>query len=161
MSQDHRGNIQPGLDLEEHEPLLNAKRSSLVSASTIYAVVNTGAGGITTVYQGPGGQIANPWDVTLRGNVTLAPPTSFFHAMTSAASAQIVQFPNQATRWAIIQGDPLNSTRAFIGASGVSANVGFPLDPGQMTGSEISNLNQLWLANATGASVNVRIIGGS
>lgn len=46
MSTTHTGNMLNEITREEHDGLLNAKRSSLVSAATIYAVVNTGVAGI-------------------------------------------------------------------------------------------------------------------
>lgn len=46
MSTDHRGgNIQNEITLEEHDGTLNAKRVSVASTPTIYAVVNTAAAG--------------------------------------------------------------------------------------------------------------------
>lgn len=50
---EHKGNIQPYLDLEEHDGDLFAKKTSLVSAATIYAVVNTGSAGNTTLNPSP------------------------------------------------------------------------------------------------------------
>jgi hypothetical protein len=72
MATNHSGgNIQPGLDLEEHVGELNAKRVSLISAATIYAVVNTGAAGtqnsMATLNSGPN-QIGS---VTVSNAVTL------------------------------------------------------------------------------------------
>src|SRR3990167_4404587 len=46
QASEHRGNITPFLELEEHDGNLNAKRVSLASAATIYAVT---AGGTQTV----------------------------------------------------------------------------------------------------------------
>lgn len=36
----HSGNMQPGIDYEEHDGDLNAKKVSLVSGATIFGVVN-------------------------------------------------------------------------------------------------------------------------
>lgn len=116
--------------------------------------------------------------VAVKGNVTLSDsknfvglatvvmgtpftPAEFFHVMVSTASGQVTQFPGQVARWSIIQADPNNAANAYLGASGVTTSLGFPLQPGQMTGAEVSNLNQMWLANATGTSVNIRVIGGN
>lgn len=66
MSGTHKGNIQPSLDLEEHEGALNAKRVSLVSGPTIYAVVNTSSSGNVTVMQG-----TSPWVSSLVSLPTL------------------------------------------------------------------------------------------
>ena len=65
---DHKGNIQNAVLLEEHDGLLNAKKVSMVSAATLYAVVNTGAAGAgnTTVEQG-----TSPWVTSQAGNVTI------------------------------------------------------------------------------------------
>jgi hypothetical protein len=66
---------------DEHDEDLFAKKTSLVSASTVYAVVNTAAGGqssivlddsvnsigFATVHQGD-----DPWNVAVNGNVTLS-----------------------------------------------------------------------------------------
>ena len=74
---DHRGNIQPGLDLEEHDGLLNVKRTSVVSAATIYAVVNTGAAGVqnsmVTLNSGPNSI----------GLVTLNPSSAYIGLVTN------------------------------------------------------------------------------
>lgn len=44
MGANHQGgNIQPGLDLEEHDGAINAKRVSLASAATIFVVSNVGS----------------------------------------------------------------------------------------------------------------------
>lgn len=44
MASNHQGgNIQPGLDLEEHDGDINAKRVSLASAATIFVVSNVGS----------------------------------------------------------------------------------------------------------------------
>lgn len=45
----YTGNVLPEITKEEHDQNLNAKRVSLVSASTIYAVVNTGSAGQASV----------------------------------------------------------------------------------------------------------------
>jgi hypothetical protein len=50
MSVDHNGgNILNAINLEEHNGLLNAKRTNLVSAATIFAVVNTAAAGQASI----------------------------------------------------------------------------------------------------------------
>lgn len=72
MSVNHPGNAIPEITREEHEGLLNAKRTYLVSAPTLYVESGAGGVGVTTVYQGPGGQPADPWDVAVLGNVTLS-----------------------------------------------------------------------------------------
>ena len=66
LREDHRGNIQPELDLEEHDGLLFAKKVSLVSSATIF--VNIGAGQAT---------------ITHVGLVTLAPSPSFIGLVTT------------------------------------------------------------------------------
>ena len=77
---DHRGNIQPFLDLEEHDGDLNAKRVSLASAATIYAVVNTGAAGVQNSIV----TIANAMvTVALIGNVTLSNARTYIGLVTN------------------------------------------------------------------------------
>lgn len=99
MSRDHFGNIQPHLDYEEHDGDLRAKKTSLVSAATIYAVVNTGAAGVqnsivtvantpldvrnignVTVEQGD-----DPWNVAVKGNVTLSDSKGYIGLVTATA----------------------------------------------------------------------------
>lgn len=85
MSTDHKGNVQNQILTEEHQGEINAKRVSLVSAATVYAVVNTtggGGGGVTTVYQGPGGQAATPWDV-------VTTPTYLYYNQSSLISGYV------------------------------------------------------------------------
>lgn len=82
MSSKHTGNMVPEITYEEHDGLLNAKKTSLVSAATIYAVVNTGAAGITNSIVTVAGMVGN---VTLdagsltgiRGNLTLSDSKGF------------------------------------------------------------------------------------
>lgn len=66
MSSQHSGNLLNQITFEEHDGLLNAKKVSLVSGATIYAVVNTSSGGNVTVQQG-----TSPWITSQQGNVTL------------------------------------------------------------------------------------------
>jgi len=52
---------------DEHDETLNAKKVNIVSSATIYAKVNTAAGGgNTTVEQG-----TSPWVTSFKGNITL------------------------------------------------------------------------------------------
>lgn len=89
MSTDHRGgNIQPGLDLEEHQGEINAKRVSLVSAPTTYAItsfsgnVTVAMPGGVTVFQG-----TSPWVSSVQGNVTLSDSKTFIGLTTSTLGA--------------------------------------------------------------------------
>lgn len=66
MSSQHSGNLLNQITFEEHDGNLNAKKVSLVSGATIYAVVNTSSGGNVTVQQG-----TTPWITSQQGNVTL------------------------------------------------------------------------------------------
>ena len=88
----HRGNIQPTLDLEEHDGLLNVKRTSLVSAATIYAVVNTSSGGNVTVSM-PGGvtvfQGTDPWRTSINGNLTLSDSKEYIGLVTNTQANAI------------------------------------------------------------------------
>lgn len=100
MAVRHLGNIQPQLDLEEHEGTQNAKRVypvsgvGLTSLPTIFAVVNTGSAGNATVSM-PGGvtvfQGTQPWNslgtITQNGLTTLAPSPNFIGLSTTVTGA--------------------------------------------------------------------------
>lgn len=89
MSNNHSGNIQNQIMQEEHDGQLNAKRSSLVSAATIYAVVNTSASSQGNVTLNPSPNfigivtVANPGGAN-SGNVTLNPSPNFIGIVTVA-----------------------------------------------------------------------------
>lgn len=95
MSDNHSGgNLQPTLDHEEHDGLINAKRVSLASAATIYAVVNTSGGNVTVTM--PGGvtvfQGTSPWVSSIQGNLTLSDSKGFIGLTTvvQASSARTI-----------------------------------------------------------------------
>ena len=104
--EDHKGNILNDLNLEEHDGLLFAKKASVVSAATIYAVVNTGATGVqnsmvtlnagpnyvglTTTTLGVGNttigivrQGTDPWTVSFSGNITLSDAKTYIGLTTT------------------------------------------------------------------------------
>lgn len=101
MSQNHSGNIQPQLDLEEHDGDLNAKRVSLVSAPTIYIV---GDIGLTPTF-GARATI---------GNATLL-------------NTPVLIAASDTTRRSIIVRN-ISSATVFIGnSSAITASIGMPL----------------------------------
>ena len=88
MALRHPGQAIPEITREEHDGEQNAKRVSLISGATIYAVVNTSAGNVTvlvpsgvTVFQG-----TQPWNslgtTTLNGLTTLAPSPNYIGLTT-------------------------------------------------------------------------------
>lgn len=70
LAGDHKGNVQPQLDLEEHDGELNAKKTSVVSTATIYAVVNIGSAGGGNVTLDAGSKTG------IVGNITIANPAT-------------------------------------------------------------------------------------
>lgn len=76
----HTGNMQPGLDYEEHDGVLNAKKVSLLSGATIYAVVNTGAAGV-------GNSI-----VTIANTPTFTTTVPFANYANSASTLSVTGF---------------------------------------------------------------------
>lgn len=77
---EHRGNVEPFLSLEEHDGDLTAKKVSLVSGATIYAVVNTGAAGVQNSIV----TVANAMvTVTVIGNVTLSNSQGYIGLVTA------------------------------------------------------------------------------
>lgn len=112
MSQTHTGNIQPGIDLEEHDGLLNAKRVAMASTATIYAVVNTGAAGVQNSM------------VTLNsGPNYIGLVTTTFGSLTTLASG------NNFIGLASIRGDvDLNTGARWIGLATVTPASAWP-DP--------------------------------
>lgn len=111
MAVAHSGNMSNQIQFEEHQGELNAKRVSLVSAATVFAVVNTNAGGNVTVQQGtspwvnsiPSGVTAyqgtSPWVSSVLGNVTLSDSKAFIGLTTAVIGSNIT----------------LNASAAFIG----------------------------------------------
>lgn len=73
MSNNHTGNIQNQILQEEHDGDLNAKRTTLVSAPTIFAVINDSSSGLATV--------------SLRGNVTLTDSKGFIGLTTTVLAS--------------------------------------------------------------------------
>lgn len=77
MSTNHHGNLLNEITFEEHDGSNNAKRVTLISGSTIFAVVNTGAGaGNVTLDPGSrtgilGNLTIDSGNISLKGNVTL------------------------------------------------------------------------------------------
>lgn len=85
MAVRHTGNMQPALDFEEHEGLLNAKRvapiggAGLTSLPTIYAVVNTSAAGQASIV------LDNSLAKIGFATVAISTPTLFAVVNTAAA----------------------------------------------------------------------------
>ena len=145
MSTDHKGNMLNEITFEEHAGALNAKRTSLVSAATIYAVVNTGAAGvgnsIVTVAIFPssfGGNVTlDAGSFTgIKGNVTLSDPKGFIGLVTVGnnvnanvslgASAQFIGIVTVTNKDRTITGNvTLSDSKGFIGlATVISRNAG-------------------------------------
>ena len=103
----HYGNIQPSLDLEEHDGDINAKRVSLSSAATIYAVVNTGAAGVqnsmVTLNAGPNYIGLATVVPNIYGNTGLSSLAS-----VGTATTQIV--PSNINRFSLILRNISNTT---------------------------------------------------
>lgn len=142
---------------------------SLLSAATLYAVVNTGAVGNTnalaTLLAGPNqiGSVTISHPVNSFATVTPILSSTVVNFMVSCASGKVTQFPDNAVRQGIIQADSTNVSNAFIGNSAVTSGIGgargIELQPGQGSGIEIDNTNKLYLALATGASGMVSFFG--
>src|SRR5260221_3626032 len=146
MSTQHSGNIQNEVTLEEHIGELNAKRVGLVSAATIYAVVNTGAGaGNVTVQQGttpwivvqPSGatvfQGTNPW--TTAGNATVYLGTATINAVVNTGNSNLGSVtlnPSPSQIGSVTVSSPisiagnatLTDSRTYIGLTTTSLGVG-------------------------------------
>lgn len=125
MSTSHQGgNIQPGLDLEEHNGSINAKRVD-ASGATVFAVVNTGAPGVgesmVTLYPGPnfiGIVTVTNKDRTITGNLTLSDAKTFIGLTTTTlgASPAFIGITTVANRDRTITGNmTLSDAKTGIG----------------------------------------------
>ena len=117
MSENHSGNSVPEITREEHDGILYAKRASLVSAATIYAVVNTGSTGNVTL--DPGSQ------TRIVGNVTLSDSKTFIGLTTTTlgASPALVGIVTVANRDRSITGNlTLSDSKGFIGLTTVTGS---------------------------------------
>lgn len=113
MSWQHPGQGIPEMTREEHDGALNAKRVSMVSGATIYAIVNTGAAGNATVLM-PGGvtvfQGSQPWNSL--GTVTLTPSPSYIGLVSVLGK---VELAGNAT---------LSDSKTYIGLTTTTLGVG-------------------------------------
>lgn len=130
MSDRHSGNLLNQISFEEHDGSLFAKKTSLVSAATIYAVVNTGAAGVqnsmVTLNQGPNfvGLVTVHHGT---GLVTLAPSPNFI-GLISVAQPISTTFSGNVTldagsRTAIAGNVTLSDSKGFIGLVSVGNRV--------------------------------------
>ena len=112
MSQTHTGNLQPAIDYEEHDGAINAKRVSLASAPTIYAIVDITVGD----------------SITLNSNVTINPSPNYIGLTTtipnyfgntaissvaSIASTSTQITPSNTSRFSLILRN-ISNTTVFI-----------------------------------------------
>lgn len=114
MAVQHSGNAVYQMEMEEHQGELNAKRVSLVSSATIFAVIN----GSVTVKQGdspwvssiPSGVTAyqgtSPWVSSILGNVTISDSKGFIGLVTVVQSS---------TSRSIVGNLTLSDSKGFIG----------------------------------------------
>lgn len=135
MSNNHTGNLLNQVTFEEHDGVLNAKR--IVSAATIYAVVNTGAAGvqnsIVTVANFPAGFGGNvTLDVGSKtqiiGNLTLSDSKGFIGLTTttlgtSPAFIGIVTVANSPTQGNVTLDD--GSLTGIVGNLTLADSKGF------------------------------------
>ncbi len=136
MSSNHSGNLLNQVTFEEHDGTLNAKKVSIVSGATIYAVVNTGAAGQGNVTLDPGSK------TQIVGNLTLSDPKGFIGLVTvvgslSPAAGNVTLDAGSKTQ--IIGNLTLSDPKGFIGlvtvVGSLSAAAGnVTLDPGSKTG---------------------------
>lgn len=145
-SNQHKGNIQPFLDLEEHDGANYAKRvnvvagtinaagqatvvvQNLASAATIFAVVNTTAAGQASVVLD--NSIAKIGFATVNianavGNATLNPSPNFIGIVTIANASMPVTFSGNVTLddgslTGIVGNVTLSDAKTFIGLVSVS-----------------------------------------
>lgn len=103
---------------------------------------------------------ALPTGANFIGLATVVPavPTSIVHGMVSAASGALVQLENNTVRWLSVRASIANPTTCYIGGSLATVNNGFPLDPGDALGIDISNSNLLYLVGV--GTTEVRFLGG-
>ncbi len=78
----HAGNALNQMTFEEHDGNLNAKRVSLASSATIFAVVNTGAAGIATSVLGAGDRFIGLVTNVPAGNTTLNASSAYIGLAT-------------------------------------------------------------------------------
>ncbi len=109
----HAGQVSNQLQLEEHDGLLNAKKVSLVSGATIFAVVNTSAGGAVTVKQGD-----SPWINSIPSGVTVyqgTQPWNSLGTMTTNGLVTLASSPNFIGIVTVANQPPLVASAAYIG----------------------------------------------
>ena len=91
MSNQHSGNMLNSINYEEHDGSLNAKKVSMVSGVTIFAVVNTGAAGgqASVVVDGIKGNVTlDRGSLTgIVGNLTLSDSKTYIGLTTSTLGA--------------------------------------------------------------------------
>ena len=177
------------INISEHDSDLYAKRVSLVSSPTLYAMVDIAIGdtvslkgnvtldtgslvglraaaayvGLATVDIGT----IKAWDNpnTYIGLVTAVEvpyvPATTVHGIVSAASGIVNQFPANAVKWVTVKAGAGNSTIVYIGgASTVTDAIGYPLAQAAATELKISNTNLLFL-KGTDAVNELRFVGGN
>lgn len=115
MSTTHSGNIQNSIILEEHDGYLNAKRTSIVSSPTLFAVVNTTQSssgqvtvtpnGLITIGQSPNfiGLTTSVISNTINSITTIAPRTDYVGLMSISGNVNV------------LSNVTLNASNAFIG----------------------------------------------
>ena len=165
MSNNHSGNLLNQVTFEEHDGTLNAKRVTITSGATVYAVVNTSAAGQASVVLDSG--LSNIGFAT----VAVSTPTLYAVVNTSAPgiSNSIVTVAGMAgnvtldpgSRTGIVGNVTLSDSKGFIGLVTVGNTVSttfsgnITLDDGSLTGI----IGNLTLSDSKGfiglATVNI------
>src|SRR3990167_7381838 len=127
MAVQHQGNVQPTLDLEEHQGDINAKRVSLVSAPTIYIIGDIGL------------------------TPTLGSRATYSNATTTAVPLLIYGADTQR-RSVLLRN--ISTTTIFIGFnSSVSTSQGMPLTRDDTLTIDQSDRDIYAVSDATGHSI--------
>lgn len=169
MAVSHSGNIQPGLDLEEHDGINYSKKVTIGAVSVAIPIsfsgnVTTSSPGGVTVFQG-----TNPWSTSVIGNLTLSDPKTYIGLVSVSHAAWV----DPKTYIGLVTSTPagnttLNASSANIGSVsvlggniGISGNVTLS-DPktyiGLVTVTHAGNVT----LNASNANIgSVSVLGGT
>jgi hypothetical protein len=147
MSSHHTGNIQPGLDLEEHDGANNAKR---VTSPNLNIELSALRDAITA---------ATPNNKTLKDLWDkLAPASSFDHGGNSdidTTAEQITTTSMASSGGVLVRADDSNTGYLYLGNSDVTAGTdatqGIKLAAGESIFIPIDNANKIY---AIGSAVN-------
>jgi hypothetical protein len=125
MSELHTGNVVPEITREEHDGILNAKKTSMVSAATIYAVVNTSAAGQASVVLDTGtnwiGLVSIAGPVTQSGTWNVGTLTTVTNDVNIADGGNVISVDDAGATLSIDDGGGAITVDGTVAVSSIAA----------------------------------------